>query len=465
MRYRDDYGFDGAAMSERNSNEQLRRAVADSGSTYQALALRINRLGAERGLRLTYGRAAISQWIAGHQPPADVRDLVAEVLTQRLGSQVTASALWPDSLASKGLLFLDPVDQSIGLLADLTATDLTQPGPLTGIAYQPQAMITAVWRWLLGPAEPEAQRTDERASVQVTDLDAVHTALTDLDQRDHHDGGLAIRPEAVRLLHRDVVPLLRRPAPPALRRDLLALAALATRRAAMACYDAGEQGLAQHYFVQGLRLAHGAGHRALGAHILVSMAHQAIDLDHPGLAGELATAAAAGAGNTAPATLTAKIALMQARASARRGTAAECRDHLDDARRLFDTADPAQEPHWTGNISQPYVDGQIATCQLDLGALPDAFHHAHAAIDQHDAHQRRRQATSRLLLARVLAAQGDTTAASHAGQIACGLVADLASHRAHRDLTLLTTDLKPARHHDDVHAFLDQARTLLTTVA
>jgi transcriptional regulator with XRE-family HTH domain len=45
--------------------------------------------------------------------------------------------------------------------------------------------------------------------------------------------------------------------------------------AGWAAYDAGQQSLAQRYYVAGLRAAHSAHDRPLGAHILGSMAYQA----------------------------------------------------------------------------------------------------------------------------------------------------------------------------------------------
>ena len=58
-------------------------------------------------------------------------------------------------------------------------------------------------------------------------------------------------------------------------RRLLSAVAETTQLAGWASYDAGMHGLAQRYLIQALRLAAGAGDRALGAEVLAAMSHQA----------------------------------------------------------------------------------------------------------------------------------------------------------------------------------------------
>ncbi|MGH3752320.1 MAG: hypothetical protein ACRDRP_06410 [Pseudonocardiaceae bacterium] len=65
--------------------------------------------------------------------------------------------------------------------------------------------------------------------------------------------------------------------------------------AGWAAYDADKQALAQRYYVAGLRAAHSADDRPLGAHILGSMALQAADEGHPAEAVTLIEFAFAGA--------------------------------------------------------------------------------------------------------------------------------------------------------------------------
>ena len=102
-------------------------------------------------------------------------------------------------------------------------------------------------------------------------------------------------------------------------RDLLAAGPEATMLAAWMSYDAGLHGIAQRYFVQGLRLAQGADNPLLAATILDAMSHQATFLGRFREAANLARAAGTGAGASATATLKSHFKAMEARALAAAG--------------------------------------------------------------------------------------------------------------------------------------------------
>jgi hypothetical protein len=61
-----------------------------------------------------------------------------------------------------------------------------------------------------------------------------------------------------------------------------------------ACYDTGQHRLAQRYYIVGLRAAHAADDRPLGAHILGEMAYQAAHQGRPAEAVTLIDTAVAG---------------------------------------------------------------------------------------------------------------------------------------------------------------------------
>lgn len=55
------------------------------------MTIRVPMFGAEAGLQLTYSQPAVSQWIAGHQPRPQVRALIIEAFSRKLGRPVTYS--------------------------------------------------------------------------------------------------------------------------------------------------------------------------------------------------------------------------------------------------------------------------------------------------------------------------------------------------------------------------------------
>lgn len=74
-------------MGERNG--ALAELVAEAGCSQAGLARRINGLGTETGLRLTYDYTAVNRWInRGERPRPPVPDLLARALSERLGRRV-----------------------------------------------------------------------------------------------------------------------------------------------------------------------------------------------------------------------------------------------------------------------------------------------------------------------------------------------------------------------------------------
>ena len=104
-----------------------------------------------------------------------------------------------------------------------------------------------------------------------------------------------------------------------------------TQLAGWASYDAGMHGLAQRYLIQALRLAAGAGDRALGAEILAAMSHQAAYLHASAEAVDLARAAGRAAAEAGIAAIQAESAVLEAQGHAVGGNEAACSAALSRA--------------------------------------------------------------------------------------------------------------------------------------
>jgi DNA-binding XRE family transcriptional regulator len=115
------------------------------------------------------------------------------------------------------------------------------------------------------------------------------------------------------------------------RKFLVALAELG-QLAGWAAYDGGQQSLAQRYYVAGLRAAHSADDRPLGAHILGSMAYQAAREGHPREALTLIDTAVAGVRGRESARLLTVLYSRQADALAVQGDSSGCMAAISKAR-------------------------------------------------------------------------------------------------------------------------------------
>jgi hypothetical protein len=278
---------------------------------------------------------------------------------------------------------------------------------------------------------------------------------------DHRHGGGHVRWLVVEYLRREVAPLLHGVYSDRTGRELLAAAAVLTRRAGMMAYDCGRHGPARGYLGQALRLARAAGHRALAAHVLTSMSHQAIDLGRDSEAMAMLEAARADATGAAAHTLVAKVSVMQARLHARLRHARDCEAALALASGASEHADPASDPDWIASADEAYLLGQFGHCYLDLGRPARAERYLRLSLDSYRPIYVRRRAMGAALLARSLADQGHVDHASAVGVEAVTLATALKSRRTlaavgdlHDRLARHTT-MSPAAE------FADRAEVLL----
>jgi hypothetical protein len=110
--------------------------------------------------------------------------------------------------------------------------------------------------------------------------------------------------------------------------------------------DDGQYGLAQRYYLVGLRAAHSADDRALGAHILGCMACQSARYGDPAEGVTLAETALAGAGHGASASLLAVLYGRQAEALAGCHETRACMTAIDKAQAQAEQIQPADNPAW-----------------------------------------------------------------------------------------------------------------------
>ncbi|MGH3159176.1 MAG: hypothetical protein ACRDNF_21745 [Streptosporangiaceae bacterium] len=441
-------------MTARTPNLVLRGLVRETGCSYEALASRINHLGAQDRLRLTYGRSALAQWISRHVPPPRVRDLCAAVLSSKLGRTLTADQIWPTAAIGHALVPDPSLTGSVRLLEALAREDVDRRDVLISTGYVAAAAVVPAWQWLFLPPAGQPPRravtAPDRAARRRADVSGAAAVRPAGPQQRRRAAPPGARPLHQRAGH----PILNADCGTRADRDRFAAAALLTRKAALMASDDHRPGLAQAYFTQALQMAKASGDRAIGAHVLVSMSHQATDAGDPATAAGLAEAARSGAGKAAPPALQAKIAIMRARAEALLGDERECRHQIGCALDCFATANAG--PWWAANVTSAYVHGQVACCHQDLGRPRAAYPHALHALQAHSPGHIRRQAMGGFLLARVCAAAGEPEQAAQAAGTALALIGGLGSSRTLAELRLLRRSLGRYQQVPAVRDFLRQ---------
>ncbi|WP_030998882.1 hypothetical protein [Streptomyces sp. NRRL F-5630] len=351
------------ARKQRIPNTRLAALIAEARWTRTQVARQVNRLGPQVGLDLTYDRTAVAHWVAGTPPRPEVRPLILEALSARLGRPVTheEAGLRP---VGKGRGPADPVEA----LIDLSRADMdpSRRAVLATTLFSAAIAVPAFQH--TAHASTAVAATTRIGPAQVSAVRAMTSRIADI--LDEFGAGHA-RPMAAAFLVNTVVPWLRAAGPEAVRRDMLAAASDLTYLTGwMAMYE-NAHGLGQTYYVRALGLAEAADDRLTYSRTLRGMSLQASSLRHGRLALELADSAAEAAPSAGP-RLLAFLRGQQAHAAALTGDRHRAHAHLHAAETALARADNrrdaiggydrtaylfhvahvlAEESDWTGSIT------------------------------------------------------------------------------------------------------------------
>ncbi len=217
-------------------------------------------------------------------------------------------------------------------------------------------------------------------------------------------------------------------------------------------FDAGEHGLAQRYYIAGLRAAHSADDRPFGAHILATMARQATCQGQPREAVTFIETALAGTRGQATPALLAELYDRQAHAFAVLRDTSACLAAISQARTQAEQLRPDDDPSWLYWLNPAAITANAGTSLLELGQAEQAVALLDEGIAQFSASFVRdrqiglvRQAEARTLPGK----QRDLEAAAGLGLQSLDLAESLDSTRGAGRLYELSLRLKP---HDTVPA-------------
>lgn len=443
------------------TNHELDTLLSDAGysQTQAAFARQVNAHSRQsRGIELQHSGASVYWWLRGRTPDDPAPAVIAEVLTRRLHRTIT-----PDDLGFRrggadltrlGLTYDSSLEDSRTNVTDLWRYLLLRREVLTAAPLVVGATMTAGWKWLFDPRDPDASHVGgQRVTAgDIAALRACQQQLLDLDRR--HGGGHA-RALMAGWLHREVTPMLHGGYTDKVGRQLHAAVAELTGQVAFMSYDVGDHGLAQRYFVQALRMAKAGDDTAYGSHILANMATQAVFLKQPQEAVRLARAAVDGARRAHPSVM-ARLYTAEACAHAISRDEASCSTALRNAERAMSKA-TAGGPTWAGYFTPAHFAGTAMRCWRDLGRPDRAMQHAADAMAVDDGGARTR-ALHTALIATVHAtgAKPDVEQAAALGTQALVLAGEVRSRRVTERVDELAGLLRPHRQNPGAAGFLRQ---------
>lgn len=284
--------------------------------------------------------------------------------------------------------------------------------------------------WLLG--WPDADVSSDIGSgrkVGQTDVDMLWMSCHSFQEMDRRMGGGYARGSLVHFLNNVVTPLLRGDYSEQVGRQLLAVAGRLTDIAGYSAYDAHEQGLAQRYYIQSLRLARSADNDALGAHIFGDMTRQSYYIGELDEAVALARAGQQAAQRARSWFGVARCASLEARALAMQGDKSGSEAAMNRAEAAMGKANPDDEPVWIKYFSTDQLEAEFAHAAEALGRPKDVLRFAEPAMAAGRPLERRNVLVG-ATAARAHATNGDIDKAAELGVQVLDMIATMSSERA-----------------------------------
>lgn len=448
-------------------NEVLAGALDALGWSAERLASEVNRaLGPENRARWI-SRTLPYKWRdRGVLPRSPLPEVVAAVLSDALGEPLPPGRLWPQRPHGGSAAWV-PADDGLRLPWDGPGT-VKLLGLFRSSVVDRRRFLAVSGLSVLGPAqawagvEPVAlagAASGDRVTSGLVDLVESHIReLRRLD--DGHGGTFALRRTSAELSF--VAELLDGGSYDAAtgRRLLVASAELA-QLAGFMCFDGSEQPRAQRFYLMALRAAHIADDRALGAHVLGSMAFQATWRQRPQEALGLLESARSGARGRCTPRVQAMLAAYEARAHAAAGETAACARALARADSYLGAGPSDTDPPWVYWVDEAVLATGAGQCFAQLGQFDQAERHLDRGVSLYGRTCPRDRAVYLPSLAEVYRRQRNLDAACSAGRDALHLAVEVNTARAHDALRALRDRLRSDTGAPVVDAFLDEADVLL----
>ncbi|MEO3751139.1 tetratricopeptide repeat protein [Streptomyces sp. B6B3] len=377
-------------MDNPEPNGDLERLYRAAGWTLRQFVQAVNRVGTEQGTPLKYREPSAHQWLAGHLPRKNVRPVILEALSRRLGRPVSHSEAGFPTPSARSVRRPGTVEGVI----DLGRQDMdpSRRGVL-GASLFSVAVTVPDWPDVVG--RMEAAQTGQTQRIGMPEVDMVIAMTERISELDDQFGGRHARPMAAAFLVNTVSPYLRCDAPESVRQAMMSAASDLCYLTGYMAVDEGVHELAQQYYLKALELAGAAQDHVTYCTTLRGMSVQAVDTGHGREAMRLADAAAA-APQAGP-RMRAFLAGQQAHASAQIGDRNNALMYLREAEVAMEKAEAREKAF--GSYDPAALNYHTSQVRYELGDMNGAVE----AMQQSDrlryAVYRRTRVKERIILA------------------------------------------------------------------
>jgi hypothetical protein len=423
---------------ERHPNVALTEHLRAAAWSDKGTARRVNAERLRRGRPTGYDGANVRGWLRGVVPDPVTRDVLAYLLSAALDRSVTTADLGFTGEVSPhlGLIWQERLSDAVDDAGRLWAVPDGAGYPLVHGAYG-----TPTRDWLLAWPEPDGAAAFECSTARVRrqigrdEVDVLWTACETYQEMERRLGAGNVRTTAARLLTDVVTPMLRATYTSEVGARLLGVAARLTDILGYAAYDALEDGLAQRYFIQALRLARAAGDDALAAHIFGDMARHATHIGDLREALALSRAGQRAARSGGSPADEARTASLESRVLAMLAEPRSSATAMTVAERRLSGVDMADAAAWVRYFTPEQLDGEFAHVAAASGRHDEVLRFAAAPMAE--GKLQRRTALLATAVARAHLGTGSLEEAASVASTVLDLSQGLASRRVAREVSTL----------------------------
>jgi len=439
------------AVGTRTPNRGLAALMAEARWGNGQLARAVNRVGQESGLALSYDESAVSHWLGGTVPRRQVRPVVLEALSRRLGRPVSPPEVGFERSAGPGSE-ADPVSGAMDLgRADM---DPSRRSLLVAGMYS-AALMVPEYGELSGRLE--ASRTGRTTQIGAGEVATVRTMTERIAAILDELGGAHARPMAAAFLVNTVGPYLRAAASGPVRADMLAAAAdLVYLTGWMAMYEKAH-GLGQQYYMQALKLAASGQDYLTYCRTLRGMALQAANLGYGGKALQLADSAAEAAPAAGP-RLQAFLAGQQAHGAAMVKDRSQAFSRLRQTETALSRADSRRDA--IGGYDESAYQFHTSHVLYELGDLPGSIKALRQSNRVRPEQERQGRVHANGLLAQRQLELGHVEAACASWQVFLDDYAFVSSARGDDHFQTMRSSIRPHRRTRAVRELAERARAV-----
>lgn len=446
---------------ERRPNENMARLLDEGDYLHRQFAQAVNRIGAERGLKLTYDESSVAHWLKGAVPKKEARPAVVEALSRRLGRPITFEEAGLGATPFLAGMDVAP-EHALNTIEGLVDTGRADMDP-----SRRTVLTTALYSATLAvPRFDEADETLDRLEHQAAGRTvkigpgdvAVVRSMTDkiadiLDEL----GGAHARPMAAAFIVNSVASYLRADGTEAIKNDMRAAASdLVYLTGWMAMYEKAH-GLGQRYYRQALGLAKAGNDQVTYCRTLRGMALQAANLKHANKALDLADSAAEAAPSAGP-RLQAFLRGQQAHGAALVGDRSQAFTRLRETEAALSKADNRRDA--VGGYDRAAYEFHVSSVLYALGDVPGSIEAMKASNRARPPMEKQGNAHANGLLAQRQLEVGHLEAACETWGAFLDDYAALSSARADEHFTIMRRRIRPYLSNPRARELNERAREL-----